>query len=245
MGHRLRFSLFRTPSTPMAIDLYLFGFGKGFLLALATLLPILNPMATAPIFLTLTQGASNDTRALLALRIARNVFLVLTVAMLVGSFVLKFFGISLPVVRVAGGLLVAATAWRLVNSTDAGAQRAAELAEGYTPEKARTQAFYPLTFPIACGPGSISAAITVGASLHDPVASLGFTRLMGAMPALALIALAVFFCLRFALQLLRPLGDTGTVVFMRLMAFLLLCLGAQIMWDGMQELLVDAMRAAQ
>lgn len=229
----------------MSIELYLFGFGKGFLLALATLLPILNPMATAPIFLTLTQGASNDTRALLALRIARNVFLVLTVATLVGSFVLKFFGISLPVVRVAGGLLVAATAWRLVNSTDAGAQRAAELAEGYTPEKARTQAFYPLTFPIACGPGSISAAITVGASLHDPVASLGFTRLMGALPALALIALAVFFCLRFALQLLRPLGDTGTVVFMRLMAFLLLCLGAQIMWDGMQELLVEAMRAAQ
>ncbi len=220
----------------MPIETYLFGFGKGFLFALATLLPILNPTATAPIFLSLTAGASTSTRAILATKIARNVFLLLAAAMLAGSTVLNFFGISLPIVNVAGGLLVATTAWRLLHSPDAGVQRAAELAEGYTPEMARKQAFYPLTFPISCGPGSIAAAITVGASLHDPVVSLRLVRLAGALPAIALIGVAVFLCFRFAQQLLRPLGETGTAVFMRMTAFLLLCLGAQIMWDGLHAL---------
>ncbi len=220
----------------MPIETYLFGFGTSFLFALATLLPILNPTATAPIFLSLTTGASSATRAVLARRIARNVFLLLLVSMVGGSMVLNFFGISLPVVRVAGGLLVATTAWRLLNSNDAGVQRAAEMAEGYTPEMARKQAFYPLTFPISCGPGSIAAAITVGASLHDPVLSLRAARLAGALPALVVVGIVIFVSLRFALQLLKPLGETGTAVFMRLMAFLLLCLGFQIMWDGFFEL---------
>lgn len=221
----------------MPLEAYFFGFGKSFLFALATLLPILNPTATAPIFLSLTAGASTSTRAALAAKIARNVFLLLTAAMVVGSTVLNFFGISLPIVNVAGGLLVATTAWRLLHSPDAGVQRAAELAEGYTPEMARKQAFYPLTFPISCGPGSIAAAITVGASLHDPNVSLRVAHLAGALPAVALIGLAIYLCFRFALQLLRPLGESGTAVFMRMMAFLLLCLGAQIMWDGLYALI--------
>lgn len=220
----------------MQFDAYLFGMGKSFLFALATLLPILNPTATAPIFLSLTAGASNATRAALAAKIARNVFLLLAAAMVGGSTVLNFFGISLPVVNVAGGLIVATTAWRLLHSSDAGVQRAAELAEGYTPEMARKQAFYPLTFPISCGPGSIAAAITVGASLYEPVVTLRAARLVGALPAIALIGLAIYLCFRFALQLLRPLGESGTAVFMRMMAFILLCLGAQIMWDGIHGL---------
>lgn len=223
----------------MPIEAYLLGFGKAFLFTLATLLPILNPTATAPIFLSLTSGASTSTRAKLASRIARNVFLLLAAATLVGSFILNFFGISLPVVRLAGGLIVATTAWRLLNSTDAGAQRAAELAEGYTPEMARSQAFYPLTFPIACGPGSIAAAVTVGASLHDPSIVLGSVRMAGSLPALAVIGVAVLVCLRYAQQLLKPLGDTGTAVFMRMTAFILLCLGVQIMWDGLYDLLAQ------
>ncbi len=226
----------------MPIETYLIGFGKSFLFALATLLPILNPTATAPVFLSLTSGASTATRAVLATRIARNVFFLMAAAMIAGSPVLNFFGISLPVVRLAGGLLVATTAWRLLNSTDAGVQRAAEMAEGYTPEMAKKQGFYPLTFPIACGPGSIAAAITVGASLHDPRVSLRAVQIAGALPAIALIAVAVFVCLRFALQLLRPLGETGTAVFMRMTAFILLCLGVQIMWDGVYELFNQLMR---
>lgn len=221
----------------MPFDSYLLGFGKGFLFALATLLPILNPTATAPIFLSLTAGASTRTRAELAGRIARNVFLLLAAAVVGGSFVLKVFGISLPIVSIAGGLLVSSMGWRLLNSVDAGVQRAAEFAEAYTPEMAQNQAFYPLTFPIACGPGSVAAGITVGASLQDPRLSIGMAQIAGAVPALLLIGVAVYVCFRFAQQILRPLGDHGTLVLMRLMAFILLCLGVQIMWNGVQGLL--------
>jgi len=227
----------------MLIEVYGLALGKSFLFSLATLLPILNPTATAPIFLSLTEGASTGVREVLAARIARNVFLLLFAAMLIGSIVLDFFGISLAIVRVGGGLLVVASAWRLLNSSDGGAERSARMAEGFTVEMANRRAFYPLTFPIACGPGSIAAAITVGASLHDHASLfVSGTRIAGAVLGLGLVAASVLLCFRYAQQLLRLLGDTGTVVFLRLSAFILLCLGVQIVWDGASELLLSVLR---
>ncbi len=213
------------------------GFGKSFLFVLATILPILNPAATAPIFLGLTEGASAGTRASLARRIARNMFFLVLGAMLIGSFVLDLFGISLPIVRVGGGMIVASTAWRLLNADQSTSDRRAALAEAFTPEQARRQAFYPLTFPISCGPGSIAAAITVGASLHEERLALSLARFGGGVLALALIATLLFLAFRYAQRLLQPLGETGTIVFLRLSAFILLCLGVQIVWDGLSELL--------
>ena len=111
--------------------------GKSFLFVLAALLPILNPAATAPIFLGLTEGASPDTRALLARRIARNMVWLLLGAMLVGVYVLEFFGISLPIVRVGGGMIVAANAWRMLTTSQAGSDSRTQLAEAFTPFGAR------------------------------------------------------------------------------------------------------------
>ena len=93
------------PLPRLPIDPYqlLLTFGKSFLFVLAALLPILNPAATAPIFLGLTEGASTATRTVLARRIARNMVVLMVSAMLVGSYVLDLFGISLPIVRVGGG----------------------------------------------------------------------------------------------------------------------------------------------
>ena len=184
-------------------------FGKSFLFVLAALLPILNPAATAPIFLGLTDGASSSTRALLARRIARNMFALMTGSMLVGSYVLDVFGISLPIVRVGGGLIVASTAWRLLNANHATDDRRTELAESFTVEHARRQAFYPLTFPISCGPGSIAAAITVGVSLHDQKLALSLARMGGGVLALFVIGIVLYLALKYAQRLLKPLGDAG------------------------------------
>ena len=211
--------------------------GKGFLFVFAAVLPILNPAATAPIFLGLTEGASNSTRELLARRIARNMFALLVGSMLVGSYVLEFFGISLPIVRVGGGLIVAAAAWRLLNAQHAGDERRTALAESFTPEQARRQAFYPLTFPISCGPGSIAAAITVGVALSDARFSISLARMAGGVLALLAVGLLVYLAFRYAQLLLRPLGEAGSVIFLRLSAFILLCLGVQIVWDGLSGLL--------
>jgi multiple antibiotic resistance protein len=223
--------------TAMTGELIL-AFGKSFLFVLATVLPILNPAATAPIFLGMTEGASLDTRALLARRIARNMFALMLGSMLVGSYVLEFFGISLPIVRVGGGLIVAASAWRLLDGSHAGEDRHTAWVASFTPEQARRQAFYPLTFPISCGPGSIAAAITVGVALNDARLSLSLARMGGGVAALLAIALLLYLAFRYAQLLLRPLGEAGTVIFLRLSAFILLCLGVQIVWDGLSELLL-------
>ena len=219
-------------------------FGKGFLFVLAAILPILNPAATAPIFLSLTEGASSATRALLAQRIARNMFALILGSMLVGSYVLDFFGISLPIVRVGGGLIVAATAWRLITATHANVDSRTELAEAFTPEQARKQAFYPLTFPVSCGPGSIAAAITVGVSLSDVRLAVSLASMAGGVLALLAIGVIMYLAFRYAQQLLRPLGEAGTVIFLRLSAFILLCLGVQIVWDGLSELLKGLLSSA-
>lgn len=215
--------------------------GKSFLFAFAALLPILNPAATAPIFLGLTDGASTHTRAILARRIARNMVALLLGSMLVGSYVLEFFGISLPIVRVGGGLIVASMAWRLLNTSHAADDSRTELAEAFTPEMAKRQAFYPMTFPVSCGPGSIAAAITIGVSLADERLALSLARIGGGTLALLAIGVILYLAFRYAEQLLKPLGDAGTVIFLRLSAFILLCLGVQIVWDGVSELLLSVL----
>ena len=218
---------------------WLAAFGKSFLFVLAALLPILNPAATAPIFLGLTEGASERTRALLARRIARYMLCLMLGSMLIGSYVLEFFGISLPIVRVGGGLILAATAWRLLTANHVSEDSRTGLAEAFTPEMARRHAFYPLTFPVSCGPGSIAAAITVGVSLSDSRMTVALARVGGGVAALVAIAVLLYLAFRYAEHLLRPLGEAGSVIFLRLSAFILLCLGVQIVWDGVSELLIS------
>ncbi len=212
-------------------------FGKAFLFALAAVLPILNPPASAPVFVDLTRGLDGGSRAALARRIGRNVILMLAGAMLIGSYVLDFFGVSLPIVRVSGGLIVASTAWGLLHAQELASEHKAQMAQALSADRVRIQAFYPMTFPLTCGPGSIAAAITVGASLHEgrnlPVSLASFS---GALVATAVIGLLVTLTFRYAGRLLRPLGEVGLVVFLRLSAFILLCVGVQIMWTGVTEL---------
>ncbi|QYF94655.1 NAAT family transporter [Massilia sp. PAMC28688] len=212
---------------------------KSFLFVLATMLPILNPAATAPIFLSMTDGASLATRIVLARRIARNMFWLMAGSMLVGSYVLDFFGISLPIVRVGGGLLLASVAWRLLGANPATPDSRAALAEAFTPDHAHRQSFYPLTFPISCGPASISVAITVGVALHDVQLVFSLARMGGALLALALIGVLLYLAFRYGQHFLRLIGDAGTAVFLRLTAFILLCLGVQIVWDGLRELVLE------
>ena len=215
----------------------LLAFGQSLLFALAAVLPILNPPASAPVFVTLTRGLDGATRTMLARRIGQYVVFMLAGAMLIGTYVLNFFGISLPIVRVAGGLIVASTAWRMLHTQQAASDDKAQMAQSLTDDNVRIQAFYPMTFPLTCGPGSIAAAITVGAALHSRRVDETLANFAGGLAATVLIGVLVFLTFRYAGRLLRPLGEVGLVVFLRLSAFLLLCVGVQIVWNGAQELL--------
>jgi len=222
----------------MTFNDFLIDFSRSFLFALATLIPILNPPGAAPIFLMLTEGVSASSRAQLAQRISINICIMLTIAMFAGNIVLDFFGISLSIVRVGGGLLVIASAWQLVNASDLDTEHAQNMAGSYTPDQIRAKAFYPLTFPMICGPGTLSAALTVGATLHDKTMAATLSKFAGSLPAIAVASLVVYLCLKFAAQFLHKLGPNGTAVLMRMSSFILLCLGVQIVWDGARDLLL-------
>src|SRR4051812_5588903 len=121
-------------------------YANAVLFTLAALLPIVNPLGSAPIFLSMTADLPGRARRTLATVVARYAFLLLTAAMLVGTYVLRIFGVSLPIVRVAGGLLVTANGWRMLND-DGKASATPGPVDAWEREIAR-RAFYPLTFPL-------------------------------------------------------------------------------------------------
>jgi multiple antibiotic resistance protein len=205
---------------------------KVFLLTISALFPIVDPLAGSPIFLAMTQEYSTATRKALAWRVAVNSLLLMVGSYFVGSHVLNFFGVSLPVVQVSGGLVVASMGWSML----------LEKEETYETARKNVQcsdvlhsAFYPLTLPLTVGPGSISVAITLGANstrrygFHLPI-------VLAALIAMAIVALSVLLCYGLADRLARAVGKTGMIVIVRLSSFLLVCIGVQIMWNGISAL---------
>lgn len=208
-----------------------------FLLVYAGLFPIINPIGGAPIFLGATAAKTETERSALARGVAINSFLLLIGSMFVGSHVLVFFGITLPVVRVAGGLVVTAFAWKLLQSgANLESQRAAP-AEG---RPAAPDSFYPLTMPLTVGPGAISVAIALGSQRPLQAHDWSQLALLGgsAVASIVAIALTIYVCYRFADRTIARLGQNGTNVVVRLSAFILLCIGIQILWTGYSALAV-------
>ncbi|MBV8552878.1 MAG: MarC family protein [Acidobacteriaceae bacterium] len=206
------------------------------LVVLTALFPIVNPLGNSPIFLSLTPGYSSEARATLAWKVALNSYWLLTGSLLIGSHILDFFGISVPVVQIGGGIVVMSTGWTLLQREEEQARESAQ--KKVSLEDISTRAFYPLTLPLTVGPGSISVAIALGAN-QAPYRG-GFVRLISAIIGPALVALTVYLSYRFAERLAKFLGPTAMNVIVRLAAFILLCIGVQILWNGVHSLLVSA-----
>jgi multiple antibiotic resistance protein len=211
-------------------------FFKSLLLVPLTLLPIINPLSGAPVFMIMA-GRNPLVVRKMARQIAINCWFILVVSMLVGSYVLDIFGISLPIVRLGGGLLVASAAWRMLGDKVGGEmhEAVAQQTTDMPDAEIMRRSFFPITFPLTTGPGSIAASIALGANIpRSPV-----LYLQGATVAIigaALTVLVVFLVYRHAVTLLTRLGEVGTLVMMRLLAFILLCIGVEIMWTGWAEL---------
>ncbi|HVW69246.1 MAG TPA: MarC family protein [Steroidobacteraceae bacterium] len=209
---------------------------SAFLLTFAGLFPIVNPFEAAPFFLSLTTGLSTDERRVLARKAAVNGFLLLLGSMVLGPWLLEFFGIELPVVRIAGGLVVTALGWKLLSQESWSDHGSA----GVQPGVARkVGSFYPLTMPLTVGPGSMSVAITIGS--RKPETDIHFTELalhaVGALSGVIAIAATIYIAYRFAEGFARLLGATGLEVMVRLSAFILMCIGIEIIWNGYSALI--------
>jgi multiple antibiotic resistance protein len=211
-----------------------------FLLAFPALLSIVNPLGGAFIFLGATEHFGAKVRNALAKWIAIYSFAIVTASMYVGAYVLTFFGISISVLRAAGGIVIAAAAWRMLNAPDdaepkSGDDVVAELPATHTVSR---MAFYPLTMPITTGPGTISVAVSLGTNRPHATAEL-LSFVAQSMLAIVLTCGVVYFLYRYSAPLSRLIGPTGTVIVARLSAFLLFCIGVQVFWNGAAELLTS------
>jgi multiple antibiotic resistance protein len=207
------------------------------LLIVATLLPVVNPLGDAPIFLRMTSGCDESTRGALAVRIALYSFILMLAAMLLGSFVLRLFGLSIPLVQVAGGAVVCALGWKLLAAEN---PRPAEVIADpiHANVVALGRVFAPLTMPLTIDAGVISVAITLGAN-HARTFEHTMIQLIASVIGAGLIALSILLTYHYANRVGGWIGSTGMMVVLRLTAFIMLCIGVGITWNGIKSLLLE------
>jgi len=211
---------------------------RTFLLVFTALFSIVNPLSGAFIFFGATRGLGPRVRSQVSRWVAIYAFSIVTASLYVGAYVLGFFGISIPVLRVAGGIVIAMSGWRMLTEPDATEQRRSETPPPRSIDIPPSRlAFYPLTMPLTTGPGTISVAVSLGANrpsgLHAPLLEFFIETLA----ATALLTLLIYVAYRYSTRLAAMIGATGTTIVVRLSAFLLFCIGIQVLWNGAAQLL--------
>jgi len=209
-----------------------------FLLAFTAFFSIVNPLSGAFIFLGATREADAKMRAAMSRWVAIYSFFIVAGSLYIGAYVLGFFGISIPVLRVAGGIIVASSGFRMLNAPDATQQRREETPHPKSIDVPPSRlAFYPLTMPLTTGPGTISVAISLGAGRPTGFHPQLLEFFVETLAANALLALTIYAFYRNSGRLADLMGVTGTTIVVRLSAFLLFCIGIQVAWNGLAELL--------
>jgi multiple antibiotic resistance protein len=208
---------------------------KSVLLILSALFPIVNPLGGSPVFLTLTREYPASERRELARRVAMNSFVLLIASTFVGTHILNFFGISIPVVQAGGGLIVISNGWAMLKRNEEG-DRERAVGKNVKRHDIFKNAFYPLTLPLTVGPGSISVAITLGANIPHHLGT-NTLAILSAVIASFLVAVSIYVCYGFADRLAAIIGENGMSIILRLSSFLLVSIGVQIFWNGASALL--------
>jgi multiple antibiotic resistance protein len=215
---------------------------KYFALSFSALLPVVNPLGSALLLLGIVGSAPSSVYQELARKVAIRTAILFMVVELVGAALLNFFGISLPVVQVAGGLVLAAMGWRLLNRQDTEtAQGAAAVAETSFVEL-QDKIFYPLTFPVTVGPGCIVVMLTLGARASAESVTPDVVAHLGILAATVVLSVVVYFSYAYAPKITSHISPQTAHGILRVVAFVLLCIGVQITSNGVQAVLRTALK---
>ena len=211
--------------------------GKFFGLAFSALLPLINPLGGALVFLGLVGVAPPNVYRTLARKIAISTTLFLLTVELIGTAMLKFLGISLPVMQVSGGLVLAAMGWNLLNQEEPYKKEALAEVDGAVLQSLERKIFYPFTFPVTVGAGCIVVMVTLSA--HASVKGLlpNIAAHAGIVLAVVLLSAGVYFCYGYAPAITARISPQTAHGILRVIAFVLLCIGVQITWNGVHALL--------
>jgi multiple antibiotic resistance protein len=210
---------------------------KYFALAFSALLPVINPLGSALVFLGLVGRAPAKVIPNLARKIAISTTLFLLVVELVGAGLLRFFGISLPVVQLAGGFVLAAMGWSLLNEKDVPESSEEDSVAPADVRSLEGQVFYPLTFPVTAGPGCIVVTLTLSAHSASPNVLADVLAHIGILLAIVTLSITVYFSYRYAPRITQKISSQTVHGILRVIAFILLCIGVQIAWMGMRGLI--------
>jgi multiple antibiotic resistance protein len=215
---------------------------KAFLIAFSVLLPLINPLGSALVFLGLVGPAPTKDLRSLARRIAVSNIIFLGVFEVIGAAILNFFGISLPIVELSGGIVVAAMGWAVLNERNAGAdsrKKAEESGRTTEPDTSHLEegVFYPFTFPITSGPGTLVGLLTLTAHISNKALSKNIEAHIGVFLAVIVLSVICYFCYAYAPKITRIIPPSTAHGILRVIAFILLCIGIQIAWNGLSALL--------
>ncbi|MGC2621276.1 MAG: MarC family protein [Acidobacteriaceae bacterium] len=216
-------------------------------LAFSVLLPLINPLGSALVFLGLVGDAPPAVYHSLARRIAIANAIFLGIIELLGSAILHFFGISLPIVQLAGGLVIASLGWRVLNQSDSSASLRAKEEESGDPHAAQLQGlqqkiFYPFTFPVTSGPGTLVGMLTLSAHMSGRSVRAHLMGHLGVFLAVVVLSAMVYFCYAYAPKLTSRISASTAHGILRIVAFILFCIGVQIAWNGFSTLLGTVLR---
>ena len=205
-----------------------------FLLAYSAFIPVLNPFGGAMFLLALTPGLDDPTRGAMVRRIVFYSAIILFASLFAGHLILSFFGISLGVLRICGGIVLFYAGWSALNApaeTGDDDGPTSERKKPLTYERVMSMAFYPLTLPLTMGPGVISVATAMGAGIFEG----GLMAFAGVMSACMATLATVFICYRYCDRLSRAVGAAGADAISRIFAFILICIGTGVFWQGLSE----------
>jgi multiple antibiotic resistance protein len=198
-----------------------------------SLFPAVNPVGSAFIVDPLLGGLNFQERKRAAKKIALYCFTICAVSALIGSWILKLFGISIPIVQLAGGIMICRMGWQLL-TTDDEIKGKKETAQ---PESRDNILFYPVSFPMTTGAGTISVILTLSAHEDENNLLSHVTNLGALFIAIFLICLLIYICYANTPRLIHRLGPRGEQIVNRLSAFLVFCIGMQIAFSGIRTLL--------
>ena len=201
-----------------------------FIYTFTTLIPVINPFSGAMFFVTLSSQLSDGDRAYVAGRIAIFSLIILVVSLFAGHLILGFFGISVGVLRCAGGIVLFAAGWSALNAPSQEASKATA-PQNLPRSRLKAMAFFPFTLPLTTGPGAIAVSVALGTSLPFNVANIA-----GTIIAIIATVIVIWLCYRYSDRVSKAVGAAGADALARIFAFILICLGVSIFWQGFSEL---------
>jgi multiple antibiotic resistance protein len=215
-------------------------FGTYLALGFSALLPLINPPASALELMGVVGVGNSAPYKVLARKIAINTTLFLTVVTLTGPYVLHFFGISIEILQFMGGSILVAMGWQLLNKPDTvntvRDPALTDAAHACVANYWQSRAFYPFTFPITVDPGAVAVMLTLSAQAKGLEAGKRLPALGGLLVCVLLLSALVYVFYAYAPAAAKlfpaPIVKGG----LRIVAFLLMCIGAEIVWHGLRSM---------